>query len=65
MVAHEEDQTEHFFQGLTRNELVQRRAEEALKKHRAAVKAKKERDRAAKKARRTGGGFVIEYSKDV
>ena len=61
----EDDQAEQFLQELTRAELTQRRAEEALKKHRAAIKAKKERERTAKKAKRTGGGFVIEYSKDV
>ena len=61
----EDDQAEQFLQELTRAELTQRRAEEALKKHRAAIKAKRERERTAKRAKRTGGGFVIEYSKDV
>ena len=52
-------------QELTRAELTQRRAEEALKKHRAAVKARKERERVSKKAKRAGGGFVIEFSREV
>lgn len=62
---HGDDQAEQFLQELTRAELTQRRAEEALKKHRAAVKARKERERVSKKAKRAGGGFVIEYSREV
>jgi hypothetical protein len=48
-----------------RRELTRRRAEEALLKERARRKEELEARRREKSVRRTGGGFIIQYSKDI
>jgi hypothetical protein len=46
-------------------EMTNRRAFEALRERRREMVKEKEARIRSKSARRTGGGFVIEYSKDI
>ena len=58
-------QEEELVEELTNQEKTQRRAEEAFKKFKAESRARRDRERAAQKIKRTGGGFVIQFSKDA
>jgi alpha-tubulin suppressor-like RCC1 family protein len=51
---------------LRRQEMTRRRADEALRKEQARLAFERDEKRRQKaRARRTGGGFIIQYSKDV
>ena len=53
------------FLALHRQEITRRRAEDALRKERARLVLEREERRRQKSVKRTGGGFIIQYSKDI
>ena len=68
-IAPEDDEgaekNEELYTTLRRQELTRKRAEDALRKERLKVALEREEKRRQKAVKRTGGGFIIQYSKEI
>lgn len=65
VLADPQEEKNEAFVALRRQELTRRRAADALRKEQARQVLEREEQRRRKAVKRTGGGFIIQYSKDV
>jgi hypothetical protein len=65
LVGGEKDEKEAMIELVTAQAATQRRAELALKRLQNEIAMEREKKKREKAIRRTGGGFIISYSKDI